>query len=48
MAEHDPWRHLQETVSCNLGTCELVDPEVLEGTPHKGRIARRLGSRYEE
>ena len=36
MAEHDPWRHLQETVSCNLGTCELVDPEVLGSAPTQG------------
>ena len=35
-------------ISFDLGSCGLVDSEVLGGTPHKNRIARRLGRRDEE
>jgi hypothetical protein len=45
MAKDDPWRHFQQAIRCNRGSGGLVNSEVLGGAPHKGGIARRLGSR---
>src|ERR1700722_20452100 len=48
MTENDLWRQFQQAIRFDLRPCGLIDSEVLGGTPHKSRIAGRLGSRDKE
>jgi hypothetical protein len=48
MTENYLRRHLQQAIRLDLSTCGPVDSEALGGTPHKSRIAGRLGSRDKE
>jgi hypothetical protein len=48
MAEDHLWTHLEQAISFDLRSRRLVDAKGLGGTPHKGRIAGRLGRRDEK
>ena len=48
MTEDYVWRHFQQAIRFDLSTGGLVDSEELGGTPHKSRIASRIGSRDKE